>query len=145
MDYCKSTELNSKHDKYKKHHNTIKMVKTQNNSVNTGLRKRVMVPTFKDVLMKEQPVVLPKGYYQVKKVVKTRIVNHQREWFVQWKGYASFHNEWITDLPDAFQSEWGPESDNGFDPTESFNALMEVVNSINRGDENVGELQLGGM
>jgi len=122
------------------------MVKTQNNSVNTGLRQRVTVPTFKDVLMKEQPVVLPKGYYQVKKVVKTRIVNHQREWFVQWKGYAPFHNEWITDLPDAFQSEWGPESDKGFVPNRDWKALVELVNSINCGDENVVELKHpGGM
>ena len=95
--------------------------------------------------MKEQPVVLAKGYYEVKKVVEMRSVNHQREWFVQWKGYAPCHNEWISELPAGFQREWGPASDKGFDPNDSFTALVELVNSINRGDENVGELKSGGM
>ena len=90
---------------------------------------------FKGALRtKEKAVVLAKGYYELKKVFKKRIVNCRTEWFVQWKGYAKFHNEWIYSLPDAFQSEWGPVSDKGFVPTTSFTALVELAASIRSGD-----------
>ena len=119
------------------------MVKTQNKRVNTnqtGLR--VTGPTFKDVLClkKEQPVVMAKGYYQVKKVLEKRIVNRRTQWFVQWKGYASFHNSWIFNLPDAFLSEWGPASDKGFEPTPFFTALVELANSIKSGEVNMNSM-----
>jgi hypothetical protein len=88
----------------------------------------------KGLRTKEQAVVLAKGYYEVKKVLKKRIVNCRTEWFVQWKGYAKFHNEWIYSLPDAFQSEWGPVSDQDFVPPASFTALVELAASIGNGD-----------
>ena len=102
---------------------------------NTGLRHSVMGPTFKGALRtKEEAVVLAKGYYEVKKVLTKRIVNCRTEWFVQWKGYADFHNEWICNHPEAFQSEWGPASDKGFVPTTSFTALVDLAASIRSGD-----------
>jgi hypothetical protein len=117
------------------------MVKTEDNRVVTGLKQRVMGPSFKKVLgIKEKPVVLAKGFYEVKKVLQKRIVNRKTEWFVRWKGYADFHNEWIFDLPDAFHSEWGPASDKGFEPTPRFTALVELANSIKSGDVNMNSM-----
>ena len=91
---------------------------------------------FKGALRtKEKAVVLAKGYYELKKVFKKRIVNCRTEWFVQWKGYADFkHNEWICNLPEAFSSEWGPDSDKEFVPDTSFTALVELAASIRNGD-----------
>jgi hypothetical protein len=117
------------------------MVKTEDNRVVKGLKQRVMGPSFKKVLgIKEKPVVLAKGFYEVKKVLQKRIVNRKTEWFVRWKGYADFHNEWIFDLPDAFHSEWGPASDKGFEPTPRFTALVELANSIKSGDVNMNPM-----
>jgi hypothetical protein len=50
---------------------------------------------------KEELTKVKKGeedYWEIEKVIKSRIKNGKREYFIKFRGYDNKHNRWVSDL-----------------------------------------------